>query len=84
MNQIHFPITSRGVKRVMLLSITVLFVLHLAGPVYLGAAIFLGGFYLWCAIRFAKQLDVPSAKKLFFASIIYLPLLLIALVANKL
>lgn len=60
------------------------FVLHLAGPVYLVAAILLGGFYLWCAIRFAKKLDVPSAKKLFFASIIYLPLLLIALVANKL
>jgi len=60
------------------------FVLHLAGPVYLGAALLLGGFYLWCAIQFAKRLDVPSAKKLFFASIIYLPLLLIALVANKL
>jgi len=60
------------------------FVLHLAGPVYLWAAIGLGGLYLWCAIRFARSLDVPSAKKLFFASIIYLPLLLIALVANKL
>ncbi|NOS69772.1 MAG: protoheme IX farnesyltransferase [Verrucomicrobia bacterium] len=59
------------------------FVLHLAGPVYLAAAILLGGFYLWCAFRFAKRLDVPSAKKLFFASIIYLPLLLIALVADK-
>ena len=59
------------------------FLLHLAGPVYLAAAILLGGFYLWCAFRFAKRLDVPSAKKLFFASIIYLPLLLIALVADK-
>lgn len=60
------------------------FVLHLAGVVYLVAAILLGGFYLWCAIQFGRKLDVPSAKKLFFASIIYLPLLLIALVANKL
>ena len=59
------------------------FLLHLAGPVYLSAAILLGGFYLWCAFRFAKRLDVPSAKNLFFASIIYLPLLLIALVADK-
>jgi len=59
------------------------FLLHLAGPVYLSAAILLGGFYLWCAFRFAKRLDVPSAKKLFIASIIYLPLLLIALVADK-
>jgi protoheme IX farnesyltransferase len=59
------------------------FVLGLAGPVYLAAAILLGGFYLWCAFRFAKRLDVPSARKLFFASIIYLPLLLIVLVADK-
>ncbi len=59
------------------------FVLHLAGPVYLVAAVLLGGFYLWCAFRFARRLDIPSAKKLFFASIIYLPLLLIVLVADK-
>ncbi len=59
-------------------------VLHMAGPVYLGAALLLGSFYLFRAIQFARRLDVPSAKKLFFASIIYLPLLLIALVANKL
>jgi len=59
-------------------------VLHLAGSMYLVAALVLGSFYLWCAIQFGRKLDVPSAKKLFFASIIYLPLLLIALVANKL
>lgn len=59
-------------------------VLHLAGTVYLVAALVLGSFYLFQAIQFARKLDVPSAKKLFFASIIYLPLLLIALVANKL
>ena len=60
------------------------FVLHLAGKFYLGCAILLGGYYLWCAIQFGRKLDHASAKKLFFASIIYLPLLLIALVANKL
>lgn len=59
------------------------FLFQMAGPVYLVAAILLSGWYLWCAIRFAKRLDIPSAKKLFFASIIYLPLLLIALVADK-
>lgn len=59
-------------------------VLHLAGTIYLVAALVLGSFYLFQAIQFARKLDVPSAKKLFFASIIYLPLLLIALVANKL
>ena len=60
------------------------FVLHLAGKFYLVGAIVLGGYYLWCAIQFGRKLDHASAKKLFFASIIYLPLLLIALVANKL
>jgi len=60
------------------------FVLQLAGEIYLVAAILLGGFYLWRAIQFGRKLDEPSAKQLFLASIIYLPLLLIALVANKL
>lgn len=60
------------------------FVLHMAGKIYLVAAVLLGGYYLWCAIQFGRKLDHASAKKLFFASIIYLPLLLIALVADKL
>jgi protoheme IX farnesyltransferase len=59
------------------------FVLKLAGPVYLVAALALGGFYLWRAIQFARRLDIPSAKALFLASIVYLPLLLIVLVASK-
>jgi heme o synthase len=59
------------------------FLFHLAGPVYLVGALVLGGAYLWCAIRFAKRLDVPSAKRLFFASICYLPLVLIVLVLDK-
>jgi protoheme IX farnesyltransferase len=60
------------------------FVLHMVGKIYLVAAILLGGYYLWCAIQFGRKLDHASAKKLFFASIIYLPLLLIALVTDKL
>jgi len=59
------------------------FLFHLAGPGYLAGAILLGGAYLWYAVRFAKRLDVPSAKKLFFASILYLPLILILLVVDK-
>src|SRR5205814_1097282 len=59
------------------------FLFHLAGPVYLAGAILLSGAYLACAMQFARRLDLPSAKRLFFASIIYLPLLLIALVADK-
>jgi protoheme IX farnesyltransferase len=59
------------------------FLFQLAGPIYLAAALVLGFAYFGCAIQFAKRLDTTSAKKLFFASIIYLPLLLIALVADK-
>ena len=59
------------------------FLFHLAGPVYLVGAILLGGAYLWFAIQFARRLDVPSAKKLFIASILYLPLVLIVLVLDK-
>jgi heme o synthase len=59
------------------------FLLHLAGPVYLVGALMLGGAYLWCAIQFGRRLDLPAAKRLFFASIIYLPLLLTVLVLDK-
>lgn len=59
------------------------FLFELAGPVYLAAALLLGGAYFVCALQFARRLDLPSARRLFFASIIYLPLLLIALVVDK-
>lgn len=59
------------------------FLFHLAGPIYLVAALLLGVGYLACAIQFARRLDLPSARRLFFASIIYLPLQLIALVLDK-
>jgi heme o synthase len=59
------------------------FLFQMAGPIYLGAALVLGAGYLVCAIRFARRLDLSSARGLFLASILYLPLLLIALVADK-
>jgi protoheme IX farnesyltransferase len=59
------------------------FLFQMAGPIYLAAALVLGAGYLACAIRFARRLDLPSARGLFLASILYLPLLLIALVADK-
>jgi protoheme IX farnesyltransferase len=60
------------------------FLLHLNGPYYLAAALILGAGYLVCAVRFARQLTTRRARLLFLASIIYLPLLLVALVADKL
>ncbi len=56
---------------------------HLAGPVYLAGAVVLGAAFLWCAIQFARQLTTARARQLFFASILYLPLLLGLLVLDK-
>jgi heme O synthase-like polyprenyltransferase len=44
----------------------------------------LGAGFLFCAIQFSRQLTLVRARRLFLASIIYLPLLLAALVCNKL
>ena len=60
------------------------FLMKMDGPVYLALAVGLGLGYFWCAVRFARQLTAPRARQLFLASIIYLPLLIAALVGNKL
>jgi len=60
------------------------FLLHMNGPVYLVAATILVAVYFWTAVRFARQLDARRARQLFLASIIYLPLLLLAMVCDKL
>jgi protoheme IX farnesyltransferase len=60
------------------------FLLHMNGLLYLVSAMILGAMYLWTAARFARQLDARRARQLFLASIIYLPLLLLAMVCDKL
>jgi len=59
------------------------FVMNMAGPVYLAAALVLGAAFLGCAIQFSRQLTQARARQLFLASIIYLPLLLTVLVWDK-
>lgn len=59
------------------------FLFNMAGPFYLAGALVLGAAYLWCAIRFARQLTLARARQLFLASIIYLPLLLGLMVLDK-
>jgi heme o synthase len=59
------------------------YLFKLAGPVYLFGAFGLGLAYLWFAIQFSRHLTVPSARKLFFVSILYLPLLLGLMVFDK-
>lgn len=67
-----------------LLAFSVLpFLLILAGPVYLAGALALGLGFLWLAIGFARGLTMACARRLFYASIIYLPMLLILMVVNR-
>ena len=59
------------------------FLFRLAGPVYLAGALLLGAAYCGFAFNFSRRLTLLSAKQLFFTSIIYLPLLLVLLVLDK-
>lgn len=54
----------------------------LAGPRYLTVAIVLGAIMLWLSFEFAATRTHVAARRLFFATIIYLPLLLGALVLD--
>jgi protoheme IX farnesyltransferase len=59
------------------------FLFKMVGPVYLVGALALGVAFLWCAFQFSRQLTLPRARQLFFASIIYLPSLLALMVLDK-
>jgi protoheme IX farnesyltransferase len=59
------------------------FVLGLAGRVYLAGALVLGVTMLALAIWFARRLDRASARGLFLASVVYLPVVLTLMVANR-
>ena len=54
----------------------------LAGPRYMAAALVLGAIVLWLAFEFAATRTHGSARRLFFATIIYLPLLWLVLVLD--
>jgi protoheme IX farnesyltransferase len=55
----------------------------LSGIIYFGGALALGLVFLWFAVRFARELTMVNARKLFFMSILYLPLLLGLMVFDK-
>jgi protoheme IX farnesyltransferase len=57
--------------------------LGLAGVTYLVGAVGLGAGFAALAVLFAKELSLTRARQLFFASIVYLPLLLGLMVAAK-
>lgn len=59
-------------------------VTHMTGDVYFAGALVLGIFFLWTAIRFARTREVRDARRLFFASLLYLPVLWALMIADKL
>jgi protoheme IX farnesyltransferase len=59
------------------------FVFHLAGPIYLASALALGLAFIWFARRFSRHRSLPCAWRLFYASLLYLPLLLAVMVLDK-
>ena len=58
-------------------------VVGLGGPLYfLGAALLSGG-YLWASIAAARHPSRETARRLFFASLIYLPSVLAVMIADR-
>jgi protoheme IX farnesyltransferase len=59
------------------------FLFGLAGPVYLAGALLLGAGFAWRAFQFSREMSLAGARRLFYASILYLPILLSLMVINK-
>ena len=59
------------------------FLFRFEGVMYLAGALVLSLGFLWQAIQFSRELNFQRARRLFYASIIYLPLLLGLMVFDK-
>lgn len=57
--------------------------LGVTGVVYFGSALVLSASFLFFAIQFSRRVTAERARHLFLASIVYLPVLLIILVLDK-
>ena len=60
------------------------FWLGLTGPLYVWGACALSGIFLWFAWQFCFELSPRRARGLFYASLLYLPLVFMLMVADKL
>ena len=58
-------------------------VVGLAGPAYVAVALALGAALVALSVRFARERSTTAARRLFLASIVYLPLLWGALVVDR-
>ncbi len=63
---------------------TIPFGLGLAGRAYLFTALSLGGLFLVLSLAAARELTASSARRVFLASLVYLPFVLAALVVDRL
>ena len=50
-----------------------------ASPWFTGIALLAGGWLVWLAVKFRQTRDRASARKLFLNTLLYLPIVLIAL-----
>ena len=57
--------------------------MHMAGAIYFAGALVLGLAFLWLTIKFARTRSVTDARRVFFGSIIYLPVLWILMIVNR-
>ena len=57
--------------------------MHMAGEIYFAGALVLGLGFLWLTIRFARTRSAADARRVFFGSIVYLPVLWILMIANR-
>jgi heme o synthase len=72
-----------GLALALLLASVCPFLFHLAGPIYLVSALVFGLLFAWFALQFARDRAVARARQLFYASLLYLPLLLTVMVLDK-
>lgn len=57
--------------------------LHLCGPVYVIGAVILGMLQFVLAVQFARDRSVSNARRLFYATLLYLPLLWILMAMGR-
>lgn len=57
--------------------------MQMTGEIYFAGALVLGLAFLWLTLRFARTRSVADARRVFFGSIVYLPVLWVLMIANK-
>ena len=57
--------------------------MRMTGTIYFAGALVLGLAFLYLALKFARTRSVGDARRVFFASIVYLPLLWILMIVDK-